>query len=75
MLSRLGHIWFSGATARLMQLSRPGGAETRRRPYIVHTGDGCEVRYYKKEVSIALVLVLNIALLAIIYAVTCVYNK
>ena len=38
-------------------------------------GDGCEVRYYKKEVLIALVSVLNIMPLAIIYIVICVYSK
>ena len=37
--------------------------------------DGCKVRYYKGEVLIALVSVLDIMPLAIIYIVTCVYNK
>ena len=38
-------------------------------------GDGCEVRHYKGEVLITLVLVLNIIPLAIIYIVACVYSK
>ena len=75
MLSRLGHIWFSSATARLAQLGRPRGAEIRRRPCTVRAGDGCEVEYYKGEVSIALVLVLDVILLAIIYAVACVTDS
>ena len=61
--------------ARLARLSRPRGAEIRRRPYIVRVGNGCEVRRYKGEVLIALVLVLNITPLAIIYAVAYTYNK
>jgi hypothetical protein len=36
-------------------------------------GDRHKVRRYKREVSIALVLVLNITLLAIIYAVIYIY--
>jgi hypothetical protein len=75
MLSRLGRIWFSSTIVRLARLSRPRGAEIRRRPYTVHAGDGCKVGRYKKEVSIALVLVLNIMPLAVIYAVTCVYSR
>ena len=75
MLSRLKHIWFFSTIARLAQLSRPKGAETRQRPCTVRVGDRYEVRYYKGEVSIALVLVLNIILLAVIYAVVCIYNK
>ena len=47
----------------------------RRRPYTVHIGDRYEVRYYKEEVLIALVLVLDIMPLAIIYIVTCAYGK
>ena len=47
----------------------------RRRPCIVRVGDRCEVKYYKGEVLIALVLVLDIMLLAVIYAVTYVYSK
>ena len=38
-------------------------------------GDGCEVKYYKGEVLIALVLVLNIIPLAIIYVVVYIYSK
>ena len=61
--------------AGLARLSRPRGAEIRRRPCTVRVGDGCEVEYCKGEVLIALVLVLNIMPLAIIYAVVCVYSK
>ena len=75
ILFRLRHVWFSGTTARLAQLSRPKGAEIRRRPYTVRVGDGCEVKCYKGEVLIALVLVLNVMLLAVIYMVACVYGK
>jgi hypothetical protein len=75
MSSRLGHIWFSGAIARLMQLSQPRGAEIRRRPCIVCAGDGYKVRHYKGEVLIALILVLDIMPLAIIYAVVYAYSK
>ena len=73
--SRLGHIWFSNTIARLARLGRPKGAETRRRPYIVRAGDECKVKYYKKKVLIALVLVLDITPLAVIYVVVCVYSK
>ena len=75
ILFRLGHIWFFSVIARLAQLSRPKGAEIRWRPCIVHMGDRCEVRYYKKEVLITLVLILNIMPLAIIYIVACIYSK
>ena len=75
ILSRLGYIWFSSVTARLAQLSRPKGAETRRRPCIVHAGDRCKVRHYKREISIALVSILNIMPLAVIHAVICMYSK
>ena len=75
ILSRLGRIWFSGATAKLAQLSRPRGAEIRRRPYIVRAGDGCKVRRYGGEVLIALVSVLAITSLAVIYMVACAYSK
>jgi len=75
MLSRLGRVWFSGATARLARLSWPRGAETRRRPCIVRAGDRCEVGRYRGKVLIALVLVLAITPLAIIHAVTCAYGK
>ena len=61
--------------ARLARLSQPRGAETRRRPYIVRTGDGCKVRRYKREVLIALVLVLNITPLAVIRVVAYTYSK
>ena len=61
--------------AGLARLSWPRGAETRRRPCIVYIGDGCEVKCYKGEVLIALVLVLDIMPLAIIHAVACVYSK
>ena len=75
MSSRLGHIWFFNTIARLIQLSQPKGAETRRRPCTVHIGDRCEVRCYKREVSITLVSVLDIMPLAIIHAVVYIYSK
>ena len=49
--------------------------EIRWRPCIVRVGDGCEVKYYKKEVLITLALVLDIMPLAIIYIIACVYGK
>ena len=52
-----------------------GGAEIRRRPYTVRVGDGYEVRRYKEEVSITLVLVLDIMPLAVIRAVAYTYSK
>ena len=58
-----------------MQLGWPRGVETRRRPCTVRVGDGYEVKYYKGEVLIALVLVLDIIPLAIIYIVIYVYSK
>ena len=61
--------------AKLAQLSRPRGAEIRWRPCTVRIGDRCKIRYYKGEVSITLVLVLDIMPLAIIYVVMCVYSK
>ena len=61
--------------ARLARLSWLRGAEMRRQPYIVRTGDGYKVRHYKGEVLITLVLVLDVMLLAIIYIVTYVYSK
>ena len=61
--------------ARLARLGWPRGVEIRRRPCTVCAGDRCKVKYYEGEVSIALVLVLDIMLLAIIYAVACVYSK
>ena len=42
---------------------------------MVYMGNRCEVRRYKREVLIALVLVLNIMALAIIYIVIYVYSK
>ena len=57
ILSRLGHVWLSGAIARLAWLSWPRGAETRRRPYTVRAGDRYEVRHYSGAVSIIRVLV------------------
>jgi len=75
MSSRLGRIWFSGATARLAWLSWPRGAETRRRPCTVRAGDGYKVGYCGGEVLIALVSVLAITPLAIIRAVIYTYGK
>jgi len=75
MLSRLGRVWFSGAIARLIRLSRPRGAKTRQRLYMVRAGDGYKVRRYRGEVLITLVSVLVITPLAIIYAVVYIYSK
>ena len=75
MLSRLGHIWFSNTMAGLAWLGWLRGAEMRWRPYTVRVGDRCEVRHYKGEVLITLVLVLDIMPLAVIYVVACVYSK
>ena len=75
ILSRLGHVWFFSAIARLMRLGRPGGAETRRRPCTVRAGDGCKVGRCEGEVLIALVSVLDITPLAIIRAVAYIYSK
>ena len=61
--------------AELARLSRPRGAEMRRRPCTVRAGDRCKVGHCEGEVSIALVLVLDVMPLAIIYAVACVYSK
>ena len=61
--------------ARLARLGQPRGAEMRRRPCMVRVGDKYEVKCYKREVLIALVLVLNIMPLAIIYVIICIYNK
>ena len=61
--------------AGLAQLSQPKGVKMRRRPCTVHVGDGYKVKYYKGEVLITLVLVLDIMPLAIIYAVIYVYSK
>jgi hypothetical protein len=73
--SKLGRVWFFSAIARLAQLNRPKGVEMRQQPCIIHAGDRCEVRHYKEEVLIALVLVLDIMPLAVIYAVIYVYSK
>ena len=73
--SRLGRVWFSGTTARLVRLGRPRGVEMRRWPCIVCAGDRCEVRRYKEEVSITLVSVLDIMPLAVIYAVMYTYSR
>jgi hypothetical protein len=75
MLSKLGRVWFFSTIARLTQLSWPREAKIRQWPYIVRTGDGCEVRCYKGEVSITLVLVLDVIPLAIIYVVICAYSR
>ena len=74
MLFRLRHIWFFSAIARLAQLSWPRGAETRRRPCIIYIGDRCEVKCYKGEVLITLVLVLDVIPLTIIYTVIYIYR-
>ena len=42
---------------------------------MVRAGDRYKVKYYKKEVLIALVSVLDITPLAIIYVVTYIYSK
>ena len=47
----------------------------RWRPCIVHIGDKYKVKYYKGEVLITLVSVLNIMPLAVIYIVTYIYSK
>jgi hypothetical protein len=75
MSSRLGRIWFSSATARLVQLGWPRGAEMRRRPYMVRAGDRYKVGRYRGEVLIALVSVLTITSLAIIRVVIYTYSK
>ena len=75
MLFRLGRVWFFNTITRLARLGRLRGAEMKWRPYTVRVGDGCEVRYYKKEVLITLILVLNIIPLAIIHVVAYIYSK
>ena len=75
MLFRLRHIYFSSAIAGLVWLGWPRGVKTRWRPCIVRVGDGCEVRYCKGKVLIALVSVLDVMPLAIIHVVACVYSK
>ena len=47
----------------------------RQWPCTVRAGDRYKVKYYKGEVLITLVLVLNVMPLAIIYIVACVYGK
>ena len=47
----------------------------RQRPCIVCVGDRYKVRYYKEEVLIALVLVLDVMPLAVIYIVVYIYGK
>ena len=42
---------------------------------MVRIEDGCKVKYYKGEVLITLVLVLDIMPLAVIYMVVCIYSK
>jgi hypothetical protein len=61
--------------ARLMQFSQPKGAEIRRWPCMVYTGDEYKIKHYKGEVLIALVSVLNITPLAVIYMVIYTYSK
>ena len=73
--SRLGCVWFSNTIIRLARLGRPKGAEMRQQPYTVRVGDGYKVKCYKKEVSIALVSVLDITPLAVIYIVVYMYSK
>ena len=75
ILFKLGYIWFSSATARLARLYRPRGAEMRQRPCTVRAGDKYKVKYCEREVSIALVSVLDIMPLAVIYAVAYIYNR
>ena len=75
MSSKLGRVWFSGATARLIRLGRPRGAETRWWPCMVRAGDKYKVGYYKGEVSITLVSVLDIMPLAVIHAVVYTYSR
>ena len=47
----------------------------RRRPCTVHVGNRYEVKYYKGEILITLVSVLNIMPLAVIHAVIYIYSK
>ena len=58
-----------------MQLNQPKGVKIRQQPCTVYIGDGYKVKYYKGEVSIALVSVLNIMPLAIIYMVAYAYSR
>ena len=75
ILFKLGHVEFSNTIAGLARLSRPRGVEIRRRPCTVRIGDGYEVKYYKGEVLITLVSVLDIMPLAIIHIVVYTYSK
>jgi hypothetical protein len=75
MSSRLGRVWFFSIIAKLARLSRPKGVETRQQPYTIRVKNGCKVGRYKREVLIALVLVLDITPLAIIHAVAYAYSK
>jgi hypothetical protein len=75
ILFRLGHIWFFGAIARLARLGWPKGVEIRWWSCIIHAGDRYKVKYYKGEVLIALISVLDIMPLAIIYAVAYIYGR
>ena len=75
MLFRLKHIWFFSAIAKLVRLSWPKGVKIRQQPCTVRTGDKCKVRYYKREVLITLVSVLDIMPLAIIHIVIYIYSK
>ena len=47
----------------------------RQWPCTVRVGDRCEVRHYKGEVLIALILVLDIMPLAIIHIVIYIYSR
>ena len=61
--------------AGLARLNWPRGAEMRRQPCTVRVGDRYKVKYYKREVLIALISVLNIMPLAVIYIVAYMYSK
>ena len=61
--------------ARLAWLGWLRGVKIRQWPCTVRVGDRCEVRRYKGEVLITLVLVLDIMPLAVIYIVVCVYSR
>ena len=74
ILSKLGYIQFFNPTAGLTQLSRPKGVKIRWWPCIVHAEDRCKVKYYRGEVLITLVLVLDITPLTIIYIVAYIYS-
>ena len=42
---------------------------------MVRAGDRCEVKYYKGEISITLISVLDVIPLAVIYMVIYIYSK